>query len=142
MGKFSNTKLGNFLHQLFWRTDQPRNHPDPHVKVTCICICTFICTVWSEKPQAAQRKTPVRSSCQGNLFNFPKLPPAKNLLDFPKLYPAQKTTTSKQCFPAKVPNTLIANKVNREICNQIFLRLKFFYPMMIMYQTTLIILSS
>ena len=31
-------------------------------------------SVQSEKPQAAQRKTRVKPSCQGNLSNFPQLP--------------------------------------------------------------------
>ena len=58
-----------------------------------VCMCLRICqcayfhvsvflnvsvrsylSVQSEKPQAAQRKTRVKPSCQGNLSNFPQLP--------------------------------------------------------------------
>ena len=44
------------------------------VSVFLIVIVRSYLSVQSEKPQAAQRKTRVKPSCQGNLTNFPNFP--------------------------------------------------------------------
>ena len=45
-----------------------------HVSVFLNVSVRSYLSVQSEKPQAAQRKTRVKPSCQGNLSNFPQLP--------------------------------------------------------------------